>query len=87
MMSYIKIILYSLVFLCILPLNAQEVLTKKRAIEIALENNYGVKTNQALQIGKFKNLDDALKVSNNKKKAINIKSILFLIIEDLHKKS
>ena len=26
-------------------------------------------------------------VSNNKKKAINIKSILFLIIEDLHKKS
>ena len=32
-----------------------------------LENNYGIKTNQALQIGKFKNLDDAIKVSNNKK--------------------
>jgi len=53
MMSYIKIILYSLVFLCILPLNAQEVLTKKRAIEIALENNYGVKVaNNNVEIAK-----------------------------------
>ena len=52
-MSYIKIILYSLVFLCILPLNAQEVLTKKRAIEIALENNYGVKVaNNNVEIAK-----------------------------------
>jgi len=53
MMSYIKTILYSLVFLCILPLNAQEVLTKKRAIEIALENNYGVKVaNNNVEIAK-----------------------------------
>ena len=53
MMSYIKIILYSLVFLCILQLNAQEVLTKKRAIEIALENNYGVKVaNNNVEIAK-----------------------------------
>jgi hypothetical protein len=44
-------------------------LEKRQAKQIIyfLENNYGVKTNQALQIGKFKNLDDALKVSNNKK--------------------
>ena len=44
-------------------------LEKRQAKQIIyfLENNYGVKTNQALQIGKFKNLEDALKVSNNKR--------------------
>ena len=44
-------------------------LGKRQAKQITyfLENNYGIKVNQALQIGKFKNLDDALKVSNNNK--------------------
>ena len=44
-------------------------LEKRQAKQITyfLENNYGIKANQALQIGKFKNLDEALKVSNNKK--------------------
>lgn len=44
-------------------------LEKRQAKQITyfLENNYGIKSNQALQIGKFKNLEDALKVSNNKK--------------------
>ena len=44
-------------------------LEKRQAKQITyfLENNYGIKANQALQIGKFKNLDEAIKVSSNKK--------------------
>jgi len=44
-------------------------LEKRQAKQITyfLENNYGIKAKQALQIGKFKNLDEALKISSNKK--------------------
>ena len=50
-------------------LSAKGNLDKRQAKQITyfLENNYGIKTNQALQIGKFKNLEDALKVTNNKR--------------------
>ena len=52
-------------------------LEKRQAKQITyfLENNYGIKANQALQIGKFKNLDNAIKVSSNKK-ALNQAGII-----------
>lgn len=52
-------------------------LKKRQAKQITyfLENNYGIKANQALQIGKFKNFDNAIKVSSNKK-ALNQAGII-----------
>ena len=43
MMIYIKNILILLLVLVTLQVGAQEILTKKEALQIALENNYGVK--------------------------------------------
>jgi outer membrane protein TolC len=43
MMIYIKNILILILVTLTLQVNAQEILTKKEALEIALENNYGVK--------------------------------------------
>ena len=42
-MSYIKKIIYILLVLRAIQVDAQNILTKKQALEIALENNYGVK--------------------------------------------
>ena len=42
-MSYIKKIIYILLVLPAIQVDAQNILTKKQALEIALENNYGVK--------------------------------------------
>ena len=42
-MNYIKIGVMTLIVLLLQQVNAQQLLTKKEAIEIALENNYGIK--------------------------------------------
>jgi len=42
MMNYIKYIITALLVLVSLQANAQDILTKKEALQIALENNYGV---------------------------------------------
>ncbi len=53
MMIYIKKITTLLFVLLIIQGNAQEILTKKEALEIALENNYGVKiANNNVEIAK-----------------------------------
>lgn len=43
MMIYIKNIITALLVLVVIQANAQDILTKKEALQIALENNYGVK--------------------------------------------
>ena len=43
MMNYIKIIVSVLLVINSIQVSAQEILTKKEALQIALENNYGVK--------------------------------------------
>ncbi len=53
MMIYIRSIKIVLFFLCVLHVNAQEILTKKEALEIALENNYGVQiANNNVEVAK-----------------------------------
>ena len=53
MMIYIKNILTALLVLVTIQANAQDLLTKKEALQIALENNYGVKiANNNLEIAK-----------------------------------
>ena len=53
MMIYIKNILTTLLVLVTIQANAQDILTKKEALQIALENNYGVKiANNNVEIAK-----------------------------------
>jgi len=53
MMIYIKKIATGLLLLVTVLVNAQEVLTKKEALHIALENNYGIKiANNNLEVAK-----------------------------------
>ncbi len=53
MMIYIKKILILILILTSLQVGAQEILTKKEALQIALENNYGVKVaNNNVEIAK-----------------------------------
>ena len=53
MMIYIKNTMTVLLVLFIIQVNAQDLLTKKEALQIALENNYGVKiANNNLEIAK-----------------------------------
>lgn len=53
MMNYIKLIINLIFCFLVLQISAQEVLTKMEAIEIALENNYGIKlANNNLEIAK-----------------------------------
>ena len=53
MMSYIKNILTALLVLATIQVSAQDILTKKEALKIALENNYGVKiANNNVEIAK-----------------------------------
>ncbi|GAA3634555.1 TolC family protein [Flavivirga jejuensis] len=52
-MNYIKKLLYVLLIFCVQQTFGQKVLTKKEALEMALENNYGVKVaNNNLEIAK-----------------------------------
>lgn len=53
MMIYIKKIITALFVLIIIQTNAQDLLTKKEALQIALENNYGVKiANNNVEVAK-----------------------------------
>ena len=53
MMIYIKNIITTLLVLVTIQVNAQDILTKKEAFQIALENNYGVKiANNNIEIAK-----------------------------------
>ena len=53
MMIYIKNIIAALLVLVTIQVNAQDILTKKEALQIALENNYGVKiANNNVEIAK-----------------------------------
>ena len=52
-MSYIKTHISILVILICLQVNAQNILTKKEALQIALEHNYGIKVaNNNVEIAK-----------------------------------
>jgi len=53
MMIYIKNIIIALLVLVTIQANAQDILTKKEALNLALENNYGVKiANNNVEVAK-----------------------------------